>query len=137
MPLNELLLREFDVEMPNTRKTLERVPADKWDCKPHEKSGTLGWLAAHVATLPGFTIAVVQTPEMEIAGAVFPKVAKHAELLDAFTNVSKEARAAVLDDRLAGRTLVKREVGRQIANLVEVDLGIVMRVQIEFAGRRL
>jgi len=96
MPLNELLLREFDVEMPNTRKALERVPADKWDWKPHEKSGTLGWLAGHVATLPGFTIAVIQTPEMEIAGAVFPKVAKHAELLDTFANVSREARAAVV-----------------------------------------
>ncbi len=31
MPIHELLIREFDGEMPNTQKTLERVPADKWD----------------------------------------------------------------------------------------------------------
>jgi len=105
MPINELLLREFDVEMPNTRKTLERVPADKWDWKPHAKSGTLGWLAGHVATLPGFSIAVIQTPQMEIAGADFPKVAKHADLLDTFTTISKQAReaiAALTDEQLAG-----------------------------------
>jgi hypothetical protein len=41
MPINELLVREFDREMSSTRKTLGRVPADKWDWKPHEKSGSL------------------------------------------------------------------------------------------------
>jgi hypothetical protein len=55
MPINELLIREFDHEMSNTRKTLERVPAQKWDWKPHEKSGSLGWMAGRVATLPAFT----------------------------------------------------------------------------------
>jgi hypothetical protein len=40
MPINELLIREFDKEMLNTKKTLERVPLDKWDWKPHEKSGS-------------------------------------------------------------------------------------------------
>ena len=95
MPISELLLREFDVEMPNTKKTLERVPADKWDWKPHAKSGTLGWLAGHIATLPGFTLAVIDAPGMEIAGAEFPKVAKHEDLIETFVNVSKQARAAI------------------------------------------
>jgi len=31
--------------MKKHRKTLERVPDEKWNWKPHEKSGTLGWLA--------------------------------------------------------------------------------------------
>jgi hypothetical protein len=53
MPINEMLLREFDQEMSKTKTTLERVPKDRWDWKPHEKSGTLGWMAGHVATLPG------------------------------------------------------------------------------------
>jgi len=29
-----------------TRKTLERLPDQKWNWKPHDKSGTVGWLAA-------------------------------------------------------------------------------------------
>ena len=52
MALNEALLPEFDAEMANTRKTLERVPTEKFSWKPHEKSGTMGWLAAHIAALP-------------------------------------------------------------------------------------
>jgi hypothetical protein len=31
MSLNQALLAEFDHEMANTRKTLERVPDSKWD----------------------------------------------------------------------------------------------------------
>ena len=37
MSLSEALLPEFDQEMASTRKTLERVPEDKFDWKPHEK----------------------------------------------------------------------------------------------------
>ncbi len=52
MALSEALLPEFDQEMANTRKTLERVPDDKLGWKPHEKSGTMGWLAGHLANIP-------------------------------------------------------------------------------------
>ena len=38
MGLSESLLPEFDNEMVGTRKTLERVPLEKFDWKPHEKS---------------------------------------------------------------------------------------------------
>jgi|ERR1700680_892591 len=54
MPMNQALLGEFDHEMANTRKTLERVPDGKWDWKPHTKSGTMGWMANHVAMFPGW-----------------------------------------------------------------------------------
>ena len=39
--------------------TLERVPMDKRDFKPHEKSMTLGWLATCIAILRSETRAVV------------------------------------------------------------------------------
>ncbi len=125
MPLSELLLREFDVEMPNTRKTLERVPAAKWDWKPHAKSGTLGWLAGHIATLPGFSIAVIQTPEMEIAGASFPKVDKHSDLLGTFDSISKQARGAIAgltDDNLLRDTWTLKWNGKVLFQLPKYDV---------------
>ena len=54
MPLSEALLPEFDEEMKNTRKMLERVPDEKFDYKPHEKSMTMGRLASHVAEMPSW-----------------------------------------------------------------------------------
>jgi uncharacterized damage-inducible protein DinB len=103
MPINEMLLSEFDTEMANTRKTLQRVPADKWDWKPHEKSGTLGWLASHVATLPGFTVATINTSELEISTAKMPKIQNQSELIPQFEKSRDEARkalAGVTDEQL-------------------------------------
>jgi DNA topoisomerase VI subunit B len=45
MTISETILPEFDNEMANTRKTLERVPDDKFDWKPHPKSFAMGPLA--------------------------------------------------------------------------------------------
>jgi uncharacterized damage-inducible protein DinB len=103
MPINQFLMQEFDREMTNTRKTLERVPADKWDWKPHQKSGTLGWLAGHIATLPGFGTSIIRRPSLNIAGANFPRVESHAQLIDTFDRASQDTRQALAelsDDQL-------------------------------------
>ena len=61
MAIHDALLPEFDQEMASTRKTLERVPEDRFEWSPHEKSGTLGWLAAHLANVPTWaTISITQ-----------------------------------------------------------------------------
>lgn len=103
MPIYELLLAEFDHEMSNTRKTLERVPADKWDWKPHAKSGSLGWLAGHIATLPTFAATTINQTELEIAGSSRPKVENPSQLLPVFAQCREEARKAlegVTDEQL-------------------------------------
>ena len=52
MPLIDVLLPEYDRETGTTRRVLERVPESAFGWKPHERSMTLGALAAHVASLP-------------------------------------------------------------------------------------
>lgn len=49
MPLKDALIAELKQESSSTKKMLEKVPIDKKDWKPHEKSMTLGRLATHVA----------------------------------------------------------------------------------------
>ena len=48
-------LNELDNEAKVTRTVLERIPADKFDYKPHEKSMTFGRLASHIAEMFGWT----------------------------------------------------------------------------------
>src|SRR6516165_5501019 len=67
MRIGQAMLGEFDQEMQNTRKVLERLPEDKWNWKPHDKSGTVGWLAGHIATLPGWAAMTIQTEELDYA----------------------------------------------------------------------
>ena len=66
MSMNDALLMEFVREMSLTRKTLERVPDDKLGWKPHEKSGTMGWLAGHLANLPGWATMTISKDSLDI-----------------------------------------------------------------------
>jgi uncharacterized damage-inducible protein DinB len=67
MPLADLLLPEFDSEIATTRKVLERVPDDRIEWKPHEKSFPMGHLAQLVAMIPGWTMFVITKTEFDIA----------------------------------------------------------------------
>ncbi len=100
MTIGQSMLPEFDQEMQNTRKILERVPDDKWSWKPHEKSGTVGWLAGHVAMLPGWATITIQTEQLDYApvgGPAFqlPKMENRKDLLAVFDKNAAEARAAL------------------------------------------
>jgi len=60
------LVPEFDLEMANTRRALERVRDDELDYKPHEKSFSLRDLAAHVANIPTWTDITLTTTELDL-----------------------------------------------------------------------
>jgi uncharacterized damage-inducible protein DinB len=64
----EVLLPEFDHEMANTRKTLERVPDDRLEFKPHEKSLSLLQLAGHIGNIPSWTEVTLTTDGLDIDG---------------------------------------------------------------------
>ena len=61
------LIAELKMEAASTRKMLERVPTDKNDWKPHEKSMKLGNLANHVAELPGWVAFTMGSNELDLS----------------------------------------------------------------------
>ena len=65
--LNQPFIEELKQEAVSTKKMLERIPNDKFDWKPHEKSRTLGQLASHIADLPGFLNSVLTMDELDFA----------------------------------------------------------------------
>lgn len=97
MPINELLLSEFDEEVKKTRAALERVPADKKEFAPHPKSMPLGRLAPHVAELGGFGESVLTTPGLDFSQGSYKPLAFEsvAQLLKAFDEGSAKVRAAL------------------------------------------
>jgi uncharacterized damage-inducible protein DinB len=97
MPFSQTLLPEFDAEMTNTRKLLERVPDDRLDYQPHSKSMTLGRLATHVAELPAWTIFTLEQEVFDLQPAFKPRIAaSRAELLRIFDTNVAEARARIV-----------------------------------------
>ena len=100
MRISETLLPEFDLEMANTRKTLERVPADKFDWSPHQKSMTMGSLATHLANIPTWTIRALKHDSIDIApvGEAPPRVEparSTEEVLERFDKAVSDARSAI------------------------------------------
>jgi uncharacterized damage-inducible protein DinB len=96
MRLNDLILNEFQQEIANTRKILERIPEDKWDWKPHPKSWKMGELATHIANVPSWTMPTINSDFLDIAppGSEPPKTtaAKSlAEVLERFEQNCREA----------------------------------------------
>ena len=67
------LLADFDQEMANTRKVLERIPDDKLDWKPHLRSNTIGWNANHVADIPNWLALALTRPSLDIAPPYTPR----------------------------------------------------------------
>lgn len=60
-------LNELENEAKITRTCLERVPAEKFDWKPHEKSMTMGRLATHVAEMFGWAKSVAELAELDFS----------------------------------------------------------------------
>lgn len=103
MRILDIMLGEFTHEAAQTRKVLERVPFDKVDYKPHEKSMTLGKLAGHVSDLTGWTGFVLGSTELDVTGYKSPEPGSTEELLAIFDkNVesTKQAIAAAKDEDL-------------------------------------
>jgi len=107
MTISEMLLPEFDYEMANTRKVLERVPEDKYGWKLHEKSFTMGRMASHIAEMPGWGTYTVNLDKLELTPDFKPlNASTQAELLAAFDKNVTEARAAIAgaSDEHLGKT---------------------------------
>ncbi len=65
--ISHALLPEFDQEFTATRKHLERVPGDKLDWAPHEKSMTMRQLAGHIASLVAWGSTSIEEDEFDVA----------------------------------------------------------------------
>jgi uncharacterized damage-inducible protein DinB len=100
MTISEMLLPEYDQEMAVARKLLERVPVEKGDWKPHQKSMPLGRLTGHVAELPTWAGRIVTTEMIDIgkmvSGQHQPYIpTSQQELLQKFDQSVLEARQSI------------------------------------------
>lgn len=90
-------LKELETESASTRRMLERVPAEHFEWKPHEKSYSLGRLASHVAELPSMITRVLTTDELDFMKEGFKssRATSSQELIQIFENSLAGAKKAV------------------------------------------
>jgi uncharacterized damage-inducible protein DinB len=105
MDLRTLLSDEFARETATTRKHLERIPDDRLDWRPHQKSFTARELASHLVECVGWTEAIFSGDELNFEPRTFqPFVARsttHAlDELAKRADAGRRALSAISDDRL-------------------------------------
>src|SRR5271170_7778577 len=97
MTIAEVLLLDYDAEIQNTRRLLERIPEENPQWRPHDKSMPMGRLAVHVARLPDFATTILTTDELNLATSKFPPLIfeSREKLLAELQQTSTEARHAL------------------------------------------
>jgi uncharacterized damage-inducible protein DinB len=86
MTMIDSLIEEFEHEAQTTRKHLERLPADKLDWRPHEKSFTARGLASHIVDCVSWADSIFNSDELVVDPAAYKpyRAASVADLLKAF-----------------------------------------------------
>lgn len=100
MAIAHSLLPEFDMEMANTRKTLERVPDERFAWKPHEKSFPMGNLAGHLANLPSWGNLAISSDSFDMAPGgqplKTPELSSTKDVLEKFEENVAATRSAIV-----------------------------------------
>jgi uncharacterized damage-inducible protein DinB len=86
MRMIDSLINEFEHEAQTTRKHFERLPSDKLDWRPHEKSFTAGGLASHIVECISWADSIFNLDELDIDLATYKpyQTTSAADLLKSF-----------------------------------------------------
>jgi len=104
MKISQVLLLDFDKEIENNRRTLQRIPDDidsiaTW--KPHEKSMPFGKLAMHCATIPLFGHYLLEDEGMDLANPARPHSSLEwkgrAHALSALDDAAQKCRGSLVN----------------------------------------
>ena len=100
MTIGQGLAQELEYSAKSARKVLERVPEDKFEWAPHEKSMNFQKLASHVAESLGWTKFTLDSSEMDVAPVDGPAYEPYLagsskELVETFDKNLAEALSAL------------------------------------------
>ena len=98
MTIAQQITLDYEDEMKNTRKLLERVPLDDAhrNFKPHTKSMALDRLATHVSEIPSWPKLALEAEVFDLPADFTPKIAKStAELLETFDKSAEAGKASL------------------------------------------
>ena len=104
MRIAESLIAELEREAKSTVRMLERIPKDRLEWQPHEKSMSIGQLAWHVATLPRNGALGLKEKRREV-GQARPSPRTGDDLVGTFRASVAELKAALMET--SDETLMK------------------------------
>ena len=125
MSYSQILLPEFDQEMSQTRRLLERIPETIPDYKPHPKSMPFARLAGHVAELPSWIVSTIDLEVLDLQPGMQPYVPKSKkEVLETFDKNVTAARRKIqtASDEHLSETWTLRFAGNEVLSMPRRDI---------------
>ena len=97
MLLKRYFLEQLEREAAASRKVIERVPEGQNTWKPHPRSMELGYLAALVATMPGWPSLMIDRDDLDLSDDTFrtKPLSSRAELLAALDDALAQSRRSL------------------------------------------
>src|ERR1700750_2381299 len=91
----QIFLKELEKESKTTRKMLGRIPNDRYDWKPHEKSMNIRSLAKHIAELPSWISMALTTDGLDFQKQPYnpPAINNTNDLLNLFEESLADGKA--------------------------------------------
>src|SRR6185437_11037868 len=108
--LGKLFLEEIEAEKEASRKCLERIPADAFDWKPHEKSMPMGRLALIVAEVPRWVSTALEVGEINFGSFKHAEVKGPEDLVKEFNknmDAAQKALEGASDEQFRGTFTLK------------------------------
>lgn len=128
MDFIEAMAMEYRHEAEQTRKVLERIPEDKLDWKPHEKSMTLGRLASHLAEIQGWAKPTIEQDVMDIPPEFKPLDAgSKEEIMKTFDANMADASAAFSKSLSNDNLMAPWKLTRGGTTMIEMPRAQVLR----------
>jgi len=140
MSIAQAMLPEWDHEMRNTRRVLERVRDEKASFRPHEKSWSMIELASHLARLPVWAVGALTSDELDLAdtprGEAFGSAGAVLEAFDGNVLAARNAISACTDEQFRGPWSLKQS-GQVLFTMPRVGVlrGFVMNHMIHHRGQ--
>ena len=86
------LIGQYNQETRTTRRLLERIPADRFEWRPHPKSFTAGGLGSHIVDCMDWLDAIFTRDELDVDPSTFR----------AYRAASLDALLTTFDEKVAG-----------------------------------
>jgi uncharacterized damage-inducible protein DinB len=126
MNVIDWLTTQFHHETKTTRRHLERLPADKLDWRPHEKSSTAGALASHLVECIRWTNDIFTKNEIEIDFATYKpyQASSTSDLLEAFEKAVAEGKQVLagVDEEAAMQPWSLKVSGQTVFERPRIDV---------------
>lgn len=98
MSIKKSYLIELDHETKNTKRILERIPNNKLDWRPHEKSMSLGELATHVVELHSWVHKAIPKDVFDFKVDYSPLKVSSVDELKTILSAGLEANKATIEN---------------------------------------